>query len=116
MKDKSVYIATALECIDLIKDYTSGYTLESFLADRKTQDAVIRNLEVIGQALKDFGIEVLTEKVPQTPWPQVAGMRNILAHEYLGVDMVMIWDTVQLHLNDLRQALETIQTEMNKRT
>ena len=43
-------------------------------------------------------------------------MKDILAHEYLGVDMVMIWDTVQLHLNDLRQALETIQTEMNKRT
>lgn len=43
MKDKFVYIATALECIDLIKDYTSGFTLESFLADRKTQDAVVRN-------------------------------------------------------------------------
>lgn len=51
MKDRSVYIATALECIDLIKDYISGYTLEAFLEDRKTQDAVVRNLEVIGQAL-----------------------------------------------------------------
>lgn len=109
MKSNSVYIATALECIDLIKDYTSGYTLESFLADRKTQDAVVRNLEVIGQTLKDFGIEELTEKVPQTPWSQVAGMRTILAHEYLGVDMVMIWDTVKLHLDDLRKALETVQ-------
>lgn len=114
MKDKSVFIATALECIDLIEDYTSGYTLESFLADRKTQDAVIRNLEVIGQALKDFGIEVLAENAPQTPWSQVAGMRNILAHEYLGVDRVMIWDTVQLHLNGLRQALGTIQTEADR--
>ncbi len=114
MKDKSVYIATALECIDLIKDYTSGYTLENFLADRKTQDAVVRNLEVIGQALKDFGIEALTEKVSQISWFQVAGMRNILAHEYLGVDMVMIWDTVQLHLNDLRQALEAIQAETDR--
>jgi uncharacterized protein with HEPN domain len=92
----------------LIQNYTSGFTLETFLADRKTQDAVIRNLEVIGQALKDFGMEVLTEKMPQMPWSQVAGMRNILAHEYLGVDMVMIWDTVQLHLNDLRQALEAV--------
>ena len=114
MKDKSVYIATVLECIDLIKDYTSGFTLESFLADRKTQDAVIRNLEVIGQALKDFGIEVLTETRPKTPWSQIAGMRNILAHEYLGVDMVMIWDTVQLHLKDLRQALESIQADADK--
>lgn len=51
MKDKNVYIATAPECINLIKDYTTGHTLDTFLEDRKTQDAVVRNLEVIGQAL-----------------------------------------------------------------
>ena len=106
MKDKFVYIATALECISLIKDYTSGHTLETFLADRKTQDAVIRNLEIIGQALKDYGIDTLIEKRPDMPWGQITGMRNVLAHEYLGVDMVMIWDTVQLHLNNLQQVLE----------
>lgn len=114
MKDKTVYIATALECIDLIKEYTSDQTVQCFLADRKTQDAVVRNLEIIGQALKDFGIEVLTEKIPLIPWAQVAGMRNILAHDYLGVDMVMIWDTVQLHLDDLQQALETIQAQADE--
>ena len=107
MKDRSVYIATALECIDLIKDYTSGFTLETFLADRKTQDAVVRNLEIIGQPLKDYGIDTLIEKRPDVRWYQIIGMRNVLAHEYLGVDMVMIWDTVQLHLNDLQQALDS---------
>jgi uncharacterized protein with HEPN domain len=91
----------------LIKDYTSGLTLETFLADRKTQDAVVRNLEIIGQALKDYGIDTLMEKRPDMPWRQITGMRNVLAHEYLGVDMVMIWDTVQLHLNDLQQVLES---------
>lgn len=106
MKDKSVYIATALECIDLIRQYTAGYALETFLDDRKTQDAVIRNLEVIGQALKDYGIDSLNAKKPHVPWAQIAGMRNILAHEYLGVDIVMVWDTVQLHLSSLKQALE----------
>ena len=108
MKDKSVYILKALECIDLIVDYTAGFNLDSFLADRKTQDAVVRNLEVIGQALKDFGIEALIEEMPDKPWAQIAGMRNVLAHEYLGVDMVMIWDTVQLHLNDLQQDLGSL--------
>ena len=62
MKDRSVFIATALECIDLIKTYTAGYKLEDFLDDKKTQDAVIRNLEIIGQTLKDFGIESLTQE------------------------------------------------------
>jgi uncharacterized protein with HEPN domain len=106
MKDRFVYIATALECINLIKDYTSGLTRNTFLADRKTQDAVIRNLEIIGHALKDYGIDTLIEKRPDMPWGQITGMRNVLAHEYLGVDMVMIWDTVQLHLNNLQQVLE----------
>jgi len=84
MKDTSVYITTALECIDLIKEYTSGQTLDTFLEDRKTQDAVIRNLEVIGQTLKDYGIDLLNAKQPHIPWAQIAGMRNILAHEYRG--------------------------------
>jgi uncharacterized protein with HEPN domain len=106
VRDKTVYIATALECIDLIKDYTSGYTLDTFLEDRKTQDAVIRNLEIIGQALKDYGIDMLNKENPNIPWAQIAGMRNILAHDYLGVDMVMVWDTVKLHINELQQALE----------
>ena len=108
MKDTFVYIATALECIDLINEYTSGYTLDTFLEDRKTQDAVIRNLEVIGQTIKDYGIDLLNAKKPHIPWAQIAGMRNILAHEYLGVDIVMIWDTVQLHLAALQQALEDL--------
>ena len=108
MKDRSVYIATVLECIDLINEYTSGYTLDRFLEDRKTQDAVIRNLEVIGQALKDYGVDTLNTKKPHMPWAQIAGMRNILAHEYLGVDVVMVWDTVQLHLGILHQTLEEL--------
>jgi uncharacterized protein with HEPN domain len=59
MKDRFIFIAVALESIELIQSYTEGYKLTDFLADRKTQDAVIRNLEIIGQALKDFGIESL---------------------------------------------------------
>lgn len=108
MKARYVYIATALECIELIKEYTSGYTMDGFLEDRKTQDAVIRNLEVIGQALKDYGIETLNTQKPHIPWAQIAGMRNILAHEYLGVDIVMVWHTVQRHLNELQLALKEL--------
>ena len=108
MKDRFVYIATALESIELIQSYTEGYDLTEFLDDRKTQDAVVRNLEIIGQALKDFGVELLLEKQPAMPWQQIAGMRNVLAHEYLGVDMEMVWETVQSHLGGLQQTLEKI--------
>ncbi|MCK4509284.1 MAG: DUF86 domain-containing protein [Desulfuromonadales bacterium] len=108
MKDTVVFIAAALESIDLINSYTEGYQRDDFLADRKTQDAVIRNLEIIGQALKDYGVEILTKENPDIPWVQIAGMRNVLAHEYLGVDMVLIWETLLNHLNPLQQALEEI--------
>ena len=106
MKDRLIFIAAALESIELIQSYTEGYDLASFLADRKTQDAVVRNLEIIGQALKDFGIEALLTMRPDMPWREIAGMRNVLAHEYLGVDPVMVWDTLNTHLYDLQQVLE----------
>ncbi len=108
MKDRPIFIAAALESIELIQSYTEGYDLPSFLADRKTQDAVVRNLEIIGQALKDFGIEPLLMTHPNMPWREIAGMRNVLAHEYLGVDPVMVWDTLKTHLYDLQQVLEEI--------
>lgn len=108
MKDNLIYLLTALECIDLIHEYTQGYCLENFLADRKTQDVVIRNLEIIGQMLKDYGLDELAKKDPTTPWYKVAGMRNVLAHEYLGVDHVLIWETVEKQLGALQAALENI--------
>ncbi|QEP43530.1 DUF86 domain-containing protein [Ectothiorhodospiraceae bacterium BW-2] len=92
MKDRAIYIAAALESIELIQEYTDGYTQNEFLADRKTQDAVIRNLEIIGQALKDYGINELSQQRPEISWHQISGMRNILAHEYLGVDLIMVWE------------------------
>jgi len=84
------------------------------LEDRKTQDAVIRNLEIIGQALKDFGVEQLLTVQPTIPWREIAGMRNVLAHEYLGVDAVMVWETVQINLEPLRQALEKMMVQVRQ--
>ena len=111
MKDQLVFIATALECIEQIKIYTSGYQLDDFLADRKTQDAVIRNLEIIGQALKDFGVESLEQGNPEIPWRQITALRNILAHEYLGVDITLIWETLGVPLDELNQALKGMADE-----
>jgi uncharacterized protein with HEPN domain len=68
MKDRLIFIAAALESIGLIQSYTEGYDLTTFLADRRTQDAVVRNLEIIGQALKDFGVDTLLAKQSDMPW------------------------------------------------
>jgi uncharacterized protein with HEPN domain len=106
MKNRLVYLHAAYDCIQSIEEYIQGYQLEQFLQDKKTQDAVIRNLEVLGQTIKDFGIEDLKQDYPQIPWSQIAGMRNIIVHEYLGVDKVIIWETVINHLEPIKLTIE----------
>jgi uncharacterized protein with HEPN domain len=107
-KDRGIYILTIYDCIQRIQSYTRDTSLESFLNDPKTQDAVIRNLEVLGQATKDFGIEDLVQSYPDTPWAQIAGMRNIIAHEYLGLDLTMVWEVIEKHIQPLKEATEHV--------
>ena len=112
MKDRKIYILTIRDCIERIKEYTTGYDQNTFLKDHKTQDAVIRNIEVIGQAVKDFGVEDLMNDYPEVPWHQVAGMRNIIAHEYLGLDMIITWEVIDMHLHLLEDAVKNILSTM----
>lgn len=86
--------------------YTSGGRKE-FFSDHKTQDAVIRNLEVIGQAIKDFGVEGLIADFSNTPWKEISGMRNILAHQYLGVSIETTWAVIENDLKPLKSAVNT---------
>lgn len=79
-KDKGAYLAVIHDCI---RDYTQDGKA-AYFADTRTQDAVMRNIEIIGQAIKDFGIEELAIRNASIPWKQVAGMRDMLAHRYLG--------------------------------
>lgn len=106
-KDRSVYIRHIYDCIGWINEYVQGGK-EAFFQDRKTQDAVIRNLEVIGQAVKDLGTDGLTASHPETPWPQIAATRNFLAHQYLGVDLTLIWNIVEQHLPQMEQQIIAI--------
>jgi uncharacterized protein with HEPN domain len=101
-KDRSVYVRHIYDCIGWIKEYV-GAGKQAFFEDRKTQDAVIRNLEVIGQAVKDLGTDDLASSHPETPWPQIAATRNFLAHQYLGVDLKLVWNIVERHLPELEQ-------------
>lgn len=88
-KDKSIYVRHIYDCVAKIRRYVRGGK-EVFFQDPMVQDAVIRNLEVIGQAVKDIGVSELTTSQPAVPWAQVAGTRNILAHHYLGVDLKLV--------------------------
>lgn len=105
MKEKDkVFIEHILESITLIQSYTERLTKEEFLSSREKQDAVIRRLEVIGEAVKNLSPE-LKQKHPNVPWRQIAGMRDVLIHEYFGVDLELTWKTVQKDLPLLKQEL-----------
>lgn len=106
-KDRSVYIKHIYDCICRIEEYTSGGR-DEFFSDHKTQDAVIRNLEVIGQAIKDFGVEDLIDDFKDIPWNEISGMRNILAHQYLGVSIKTTWAVIEKDLQPLKAAINEI--------
>ena len=114
MKDKIIFIHTALDCVVHIEEYIKDLTLDDFMKDRKTQDAVIRNLEVLGQTIKDFGSDDLAADYSEISWHQIAGMRNIIAHEYLGIDLVLVWKTISKHISPLKVILKKIILEGEK--
>lgn len=99
-----IFLSHALECIDHIGEYTEGKR-EIFFADRKTCDAVLRNLEIIGQSLKDYGLEALEATRPDIRWRRVGGFRNVLAHEYMALDLDLVWEIISAHLPVLRAAI-----------
>ena len=89
---------------DLIERYTTGMDLAAFVADRKTQDAVIRNLAIVGEACNNFTKHdpLFEAQHPEVPWRFACEMRNVLAHGYFTVDMNVIWQTVARDLPVLR--------------
>ena len=104
-KDPQVFVDHILECIRLIEDYLHGKTLEDFLGSVQLQDAVIRRVEIIGEAAKNLPQD-FKEKQPDIPWKEMAGMRDIIAHEYFGVDLKLTWRVATEDLLGLKAKLE----------
>jgi uncharacterized protein with HEPN domain len=94
-KDPRVYLAQILERIDRILEYTTDGK-ESFFADARTQDAVIRNFEVIGEAAKRIPDEY-RKNHQSIPWRELAGFRDVLIHQYEGVSIAAIWNIVEIN-------------------
>lgn len=102
-RDYKLYLGDLLEASERIQEYTKNMSLSDFERSNITIDAVVHNLEVIGEAARRLPPEIKARS-PEVEWPKIVALRNILAHEYFGVNTKIIWDVVQ---NKLRRINDT---------
>ncbi len=106
-RDQKFFLEDILAAIEKIENYTRSMSYDEFLKDKKTIDAVVRNLEIIGEAVKNLSEEIKKEhKVVN--WKGIAGMRNKLIHAYFGVDPQIVWETIQVRIPELKIQIEKI--------
>ena len=106
-RDYRDFLDDIIQTIDKIERFTKGMDYENFSADEKTIFAVVRGLEVIGEAVKNIPDEV-KEDNPEMPWSEIAGMRNKLIHAYFGVDLSVVWMTVKSDLPELEAKIKNL--------
>ena len=101
-----LYLQHVLDAIGKIERYvTVGY--DEFMAESHWHDAAIRQFEIIGEAVKRLSTKI-TERRPDIPWRRIAGMRDVLIHNYMGVDLEAVWQATQHDIPRLRQAVEEL--------
>lgn len=108
-RDWSFRIKDILHAIDKIEKYTKNLTISEFKKNELVIDAVIRNFEIIGEASNSLPLEIQNAH-PHIPWRQIIGLRNLLIHEYFGVDADAVWQTAHTHLPALKEQLLALNT------
>ncbi|MBM4017845.1 MAG: DUF86 domain-containing protein [Planctomycetes bacterium] len=106
-RDCDVYLQDILEAREKIGAYVGGMSRDALAADGKTLDAVVRNLEIIGEAAKNVP-EAVRAAHPEVKWKRITGLRNILAHQYFGVDLDIVWDVVRNKVPALAESMRRI--------
>lgn len=111
MRDYRLYLKDILAAMESIEGFVAGMDFEAFQADDKTASAVLRKLEVIGEATKGVP-EAIRSKYPAMPWREMAGMRDRLIHSYFGVDYVLVWRAIRERIPQLKPQLQQILQEL----
>jgi uncharacterized protein with HEPN domain len=112
-RDTRVFLEDILESIEKIEEYTTDVNEEEFYENTFVQDAVIRRLEVIGEAVKNIPDDFRV-KYPDIPWRQIAGMRDVLIHAYFGVNLRRVWKVIKEDIPELKLKILKILEDINE--
>jgi len=107
------YIEDILDSISAIEEFVKGMNFEDFAEDRKTIFAVVRGIDVIGEAAKHMP-KSIRDEYPEIPWRDMAGMRDKVVHEYFGVDLKVVWKTATDHIAEIRPLIQKVLENMEK--
>ena len=111
-RDHRAYLKDILEAIRKIKKYTRNLTFEELTKDELVLDGVVRNLEIIGEAVKQIPAEI-KNKNPDIEWKKIAGLRDILTHAYFGIDVAIVWDVIKNKIPELKNKISKIISEID---
>ena len=106
-REYRLFLQDMRKASEKILRYTRGFSCEQFLADEKTFDAVMRDLEIIGEAAKHIPPEARAQH-PEIDWQKIAGLRDIVVHEYFGLDVEIIWDVIMREVPTLLRQLKPL--------
>ncbi len=109
-RDYKAYLSDTLKAVQNVRKYTKQISYHKFCSDQKTVDAVLRNLEIIGEALKHIP-EDFRKHHPEVEWKKISGLRDMLIHAYFQVDLQIVWDVIQNKLPDLHKKISAMLRE-----
>jgi len=112
-RDYRDYLRDMLESVDDIESFIGGMSFEEFKRDKKTLNAVVRSIEVVGEAAKKIP-RALRDRHKEIPWKEMAAMRDKLTHEYFGIDVEILWKTAKDDIPPLRQPIQNFLKEIEE--
>ena len=111
-RDFKLFVYDILTCIDSIEEYLNKVSKRELFGNQLLQDAVVRRLEIIGEAAKNIPLRIKNQN-KQIPWKKIIGLRNIITHEYFGVNLERVWNITKDDLPELKKQIKKIFDDLN---
>lgn len=112
-RDELVFLEDILDCIERIEQYTERLTEKEFEDNTEKQDAVIRRIEIIGEAVKNLS-QKTRDRYANIPWREIAGMRDVVIHQYFGVTIGLVWRVATIDIPNLKEKIEIIINDLTE--